>query len=76
MAMVCVFDYPSHTLQQEQQYYLLSFDRFCIYTDDEISGQGYYCNGGLGYGARIGIGIGIAAAVLILISLCSCWKRR
>jgi hypothetical protein len=53
-------------------------------------GRPYRCNGGLGYGARIGIGVGIAAGtsilfrlylylqlgVLLLFLLCGYWKRK
>ncbi|KAK8869731.1 hypothetical protein IAR55_000299 [Kwoniella newhampshirensis] len=39
-------------------------------------GRRYYCNGGLGWGARLGIGLGIAAGVILLFSLCGYWRRK
>jgi len=39
--------------------------------------RGYYeCDGGLGYGARIGIAVGIAVGVLLLLAACMYWRRR
>ncbi|WWC69379.1 uncharacterized protein I206_103318 [Kwoniella pini CBS 10737] len=39
-------------------------------------GRRYYCNGGLGWGARLGIGLGIAALVVVAFALCGYMRRK